>query len=319
VPAEFRDYRVYGLSLRSEIPLGLPEQPAGQSPDVTFFSAPRGWFAHATAGLPRDEGTGGSYERAHSADGSEFLRWPDLFEFMVSHDGRSVVCGWLERATVESFQTYLLAQVLSFALIRQAYEPLHSTTVVVEGKAVALLGDSGHGKSTLAAAFVHAGHQILTDDLLLIRDDGGILCGFAGPPRIKLLPDVARRFFPDQARCSLMNPDGDKLIIPLEQGQWQPGPVPLHGFLLLKESDDNVRGFDLTSLSGAQSLLQLVRSTYNARISSPDRLRRQFLAVRDWATRIPVRGLTYPRTLAALEQVRQAIVSGVHSADIATS
>jgi hypothetical protein len=190
---------------------------------------------------------------------------------------------------------------------------------VVEGKAVAFLGDSGHGKSTLAAAFVHAGHQILTDDLLLIRDDGGVMCGFPGPPRIKLFPDVARRFFPAQAPYSLMRPETEKLIVPLEQGQWHTRPVPLHGFLLLKEPDERVRGLHLAWLSGTQSLLELVRSTFNTRITSSDRLRRQFLAAREWVGRIPVRCLTYPRTLAALEQVRQAIVSDVRSVDGASS
>jgi hypothetical protein len=32
MPGEFRDYRLYGLSLRSEIPLCLPKQPAGKFP-----------------------------------------------------------------------------------------------------------------------------------------------------------------------------------------------------------------------------------------------------------------------------------------------
>jgi hypothetical protein len=316
---EFYDYGVYGLSLRSEIRLGLPEHPAGPLPDVTLSFANRDWFAQATAGLPRDERTDGWYERVCCADGSEFLRWPDLFEFMITHNGRSVVWGFLERATVESFQTYLLAPVLSFALVKQGYEPLHATTVVIDGRAVAILGDGGQGKSTLAAAFVQAGHQILTDDLLLIRDVGGILYGFPGPPRIKLFPDVARRFFPDQAPCSLMNPETEKLIVPLEQGQWHTGPAPLHGFLLLREPDEPVHGSHLTRLSGTHSLLGLVRSTFNARIANPDRLRRQFLAAREWAARIPVRCLTYPKTLAVLEQVRQAIVSDVRSAGRAPS
>src|SRR5580692_542597 len=161
---------MYGISVRSEIPLGFPEQPRAEPADVTLFSRPRQWFTEVTAGLARDGPTDGWYERASSADGSEYLRWPNLFEFMVSHDGRSVACGLLDRASLESFQTYLLGQVLSFALVRQGCEPLHATAVVVEGKAVAFLGESGYGKSTLAAAFLQHGHHILTDDLLMVGE-----------------------------------------------------------------------------------------------------------------------------------------------------
>lgn len=308
------DYRVYGLSLRSETPLGLSEHPAGPLPDVTLSFATRRWFAQATARLPHDERTDGWYERRCCADGSEFLRWPDLFEFRISRSGRSIVCGFLEQATIESFQAYLLAPVLSFALVKQGYEPLHATVVVIEGRAVAILGDGGRGKSTLAAAFVHAGHQILTDDLLLIRDVDGTLCGFPGPPRIKLVADVARRFFPDRAPYSLMNPGAEKLIVPLAQDQWHGGPAPLHGFVVLNEPDEPVRSSHLAWLSGTQSLLELVRSTFNARIADPERLRRQFLAAHELASRLPVRRLIYPRTLAALEHVRTTIVSDFLSA-----
>jgi len=295
--------------------LDLPEEPAGQFPNITLSFASQQWFAHATTGFAPDDRTDRWYERRCSASGSEFLRWPNLFEFIVSHDGRSIVWRFLDRATVESFQTYLLAPVLSFALVKQGFEPLHATAVVIEGKALALLGDSGSGKSTMAAAFVHAGHQILTDDLLMIREMDGILYGFPGPTRIKLFPEVARRFFPNHGPCPLMNPESGKLLVPLESSQSTQAPAPLHGFLLLKEPDERLCGSHIDRLSGTQSFLELVRSTFNARISSPDRRRRQFRAVQEWAARIPVRALTYPRSLAALEQVLEDIVSKTCSVD----
>jgi len=55
------------------------------------------------------------------------------------------------------------------------------------------LGDSGHGKSSLAACFLAAGHRLLTDDLLVIGESGDYLMAHPGPPRIKLFPAVWRR------------------------------------------------------------------------------------------------------------------------------
>ena len=99
----------------------------------------------------------------------------------MSADGRHVAAGHLGNASAESFQSYLLGWVLSFALVKQGYEPLHATAVVVDGKAVAFLGTSGDGKSTLAAAFLHAGHTLLTDDLLLIREIDRRIRGLSRP------------------------------------------------------------------------------------------------------------------------------------------
>jgi hypothetical protein len=41
----FRDYSLYGMSLRSEIPLSFPEHATDAAPDVTFSLKPERWFA----------------------------------------------------------------------------------------------------------------------------------------------------------------------------------------------------------------------------------------------------------------------------------
>ena len=310
---EFHEYRMYGISLRSEIWLSFPERPIGRLADVTFFLAHESWFTQVTAGLPNEGRTSSWYEHVRCPDGSDFLRWPGLFEFLVSPDGRWVACRTLEQATRESFQTYLLGQVLSFALVKLGHEPLHATTVVVEGSAVAFLGRSGYGKSSLAAAFVQAGHQILTDDLLLIREISSTLCGYPGPPRIKLFPHIAQQFLPRQIFCSQMNPETEKLIVPLEPHQLHSEAAPIHGFFLLDEPAQNGARVHLVSLSATQSFFELLRATFNIRLVGQDRLHRQFRAAQQWAARIPVRRLAYPRTLGTLEQVRQAILSDVRS------
>ena len=313
---QFYDYSVYGIALRSEIPLSYPEHTPGGGVDVTFSVAPPGWLAESTAGLTNDARPDDWYERRRGADGSDYLRFPDLFEFRISPDGRSVAFAQLERSTAESFETYLLGHVLSYALVKQGYEPLHATTVVVDGAAIAFLGSSGRGKSTLAAAFLHAGHQLLTDDLLLIRQVDGILCALPGPPRVKLYPDIARQFLPRQASSAPMNPDTEKLIIPLERHQAHVGGAPIQGFVVLDECEPGATGVRLSRLSGSEAVLQLLGATFNTRLVTPARLRRQFLAAREWAARIGVRRIEYPRALSDIDQVRDAIVSEVRASTL---
>lgn len=307
-------YQLYGLSIRSEIPLTFPESPASDHADVTFSVAPRSWFAERTADLPNLAVPDDWYERRRGADGSDFLYFPDLFEFMVSPDGRAVAFAQLEQSGAWSFETYLLGHVLSYALIKQGVEPLHATTVVIDGVAAAFLGASGQGKSTLAASFVAAGHQVLTDDLLVIREVGGVLCGLPGPPRLKLFPQIARRFLASQASTARMNPDTEKLIVPLEDDQVRLSPTPVHAFIVLDECGSDSAGIRLSCLSGRDAVLQLLRSTFNTRLVTPERLRRQFLAARDWAARIGVRRLEYPRDLADIGRVQESIVADVRAA-----
>src|SRR5688572_8460561 len=198
---EWREYEVYGISVATRMPLALPvksnrsRQPT--DPAVTLFLAPRERFSEVPAAARNGDAWCTS---SRCSDGSNYLRWRDLFEFLISPDGRSVACRPLERPSFETLQTYLLGQVLSFALLKQGIEPLHATAIVVDGKAIALLGESSFGKSTLAAACLRAGATLLTDDVLVIRRHCGELCGFPGPARLKLFPEIARRFLPQQAR-----------------------------------------------------------------------------------------------------------------------
>jgi len=223
-----------------------------------------------------------------------------------------------ERATLESFQTYLFGHVMSFVLVKQGYEPLHATAIAIGNIAVALLGDCGRGKSTLAASLVAAGYQILTDDLLLLRHINGVLCGFPGPPRLKLFRHVAQRFLPEQGQSAPMNPLTDKLIVPLKEEQRQSRPIPVRRFFAL-DSSRHGSEVSVDPVSGTGSLMEIVRATFNTRLVNPQRLRRQFLAAHTLTARIPVRRLTYPRRMDILDQVHRAILLDLHSASLPLS
>src|SRR5213080_1250086 len=155
--------------------------------------------------------------RIRLADGSSYVRWDTVGEFLVSPDGLQVRCRQFDLASTESFQVYLLGQALSFALVNRGFEPIHATVVVVNGEAVVFLGDSGFGKSTLAAPFVSAGYPVLTDDLLILQPGTDRVLAYPGPARIKLFPKAARRFLRDAASGIRMNPDTEKLILPLDR------------------------------------------------------------------------------------------------------
>jgi hypothetical protein len=305
-----RDYSLYGMAIRSEIPLSYRERGGWSPPDVTISLQLPHWFGNARRDLADMDTSSSWYEYGVLPDGSDYLRWPSLFEFVVSADGRHVAAGQLANASAESFQSYLLGWVLSFALVKQGYEPLHATAVVVDGKAVAFLGTSGHGKSTLAASFLHCGHTLLTDDLLLIREIDGRFVAFPGPPRIKLFPHVAAQFQPRKVSLGPMNPESDKVMIALERHEVHDQPVPMHGFVVL-DVTEAPECLQLEPLSPHESFLALVAATFNDRLRAADRLQRQFRVSAAWTDRLSARRATYPRTFSALAAMQRAIVRDV--------
>ena len=251
------------------------------------------------------------FHHTRLSNGSDFIRWTGLFDFLVSANGRKIIGRSLTDHPLESFQTYLLGQVLSFAMVRQGVEPLHSTVIVRDGKAVAFLGDCGYGKSTLAGAFLQSGFRLLTDDMLVIKERNGGFLAYPGPPRIKLFPEIAEELLTEEVVGTPMNPDTTKLIIPLSAKDVVQSPTPLQLFYALQPPDIHNGNVTIERLSQSQALLAFIQNTFNTIIRTPERLTQQFNFATKLAATLPVKSLSYPRELAWLPKVVDAVLKDI--------
>lgn len=308
-----RRYRVYGLVLECSIPLSCPRVSTRSRPDVCLRAGADERFDHARS-LQRPSKPEQWFECRRLNNGTTYLRWAGLFEFLISPDARTIEYHSLEKATDESLTTYLLGQVLSFCLLSRGYEPLHATAVVIDGEAVAFLGDCGYGKSTLGAAFVARGIPVLTDDVLALEMRGGRWMAHAGPPRLKLFPSVARRVLAREAG-SRLHTRTSKLILSLAGAQANDHAVPLRALYMLpdpaKRSGRPQARITVVPVEGQKAFLALVRSAFNLIQVDRARLANQF----DVATRlvrdVPIRRLTYRRRLSFLNTVCDAVIADV--------
>jgi hypothetical protein len=307
-------YNVYGIRIDSDTPLALPRYDHAALGHVECRRAPASAFPKAI----RDTSDGDSWYRCVAlGDGSTYVRWNTVGEFLVAPDGGCVTCRRAQRCANESFQVYLLGQALSFALVKQRFEPLHATAIVVNGEAFALLGASASGKSTLAASFLNAGYRLLTDDLLVLQESGGRVLAYPGPPRIKLFPRVARRLLQTNHGVE-MNTGTGKLILPLDERRSSDAPVPLRAMYCLGAPRDACRQqvVALRTLSARDAFVELIRGAFNRRLLGPQRLKRQFGLMARLTDLVPVRALAYPRALERLGDVRASIVDDLQHVPI---
>jgi len=309
----FYRYGVYGISLRSQVPFSLPGPEDSSFAEIELRIGSSSLFSKALQGATLRPDPAAWHQHAQLPDGSSYVRWEGLFEFLVSADGRQITCGWSGSASKESFQVYALGQALCFALVKRGFEPLHATSVVINGSAVAFLGSSGFGKSSLAASFLEAGYQLLTDDLLLLRKNGAGFCGYPGPCRIKLFPSVARAFLKANLGGVPMNNGTTKLVIPLFENQVCRAATPLKAICVLTSARKvaGKRPVGLAPLPAKEAFVELLRGTFNRRLTDPERLQRQFAAVTQLIAKVPVFMLSYPRVLRRLPEVREVVLSKI--------
>jgi hypothetical protein len=95
---------------------------------------------------------------------------------LISPDGRRVECAPPPGEASWSWQRFLVGRVLPWAAVLCGYEALHASAVAIDGRALALVGPTGSGKTSLALRLVARGAGFVTDDVLALeRGPAGVL------------------------------------------------------------------------------------------------------------------------------------------------
>ena len=306
-------YSIYGVRVTSDCPFEFPTASEAQQSlaDVEFVQGTERDFqpfAHL-----RDSSEPGFVCR-QLAGGSTYLRWAHLYEFNVEADGSRVVCRPLDGCDGAVLQNFLFGQALAVALVQQGIEPLHAAVVRMDDCAVGFLGDCTFGKSTLLAAFLQAGHRVLTDDLLIVERREGAPIALPGSGRIKLMPDSASAFLDDPARGTPLNPKTTKRSFPIEAARRQRTGLPLRQLFVLPEPGerDRITSIEICPISRAAMVRELLKNSFSAEILDRERLVRQFVFASQLASDVDGFRLRYPSGLHHLPALRKAIVEHVY-------
>ncbi|MCA0302738.1 MAG: hypothetical protein LCH95_10050 [Proteobacteria bacterium] len=313
-------YRVYGLVLAIDRPLQSldPAEPvaepvAGPALTISFVEAARirdavpperivrpadDWISHAV--LP---------------DGGAYLDAPGVVEAVLSADGRHALCARGEAADPRAVEANLLNIVLGTALTLAGEEPLHATAVEVAGRAIGLLGHSGAGKSTLAAFLLGRGARLVTDDLLRVTFADGQARVHAGPYRLKLFEEAARRLLPGALAEGYFNPLSGKMMVtpPSTRGARPAGApatgLPLAALFYLGDLPGHPAptAARAVPLSGHEVMRVLLSSAMDDRNTTPARLARQLRFAGLLSAAVPIRALRYPRRFDLMDDVAAEI------------
>jgi hypothetical protein len=271
-------YAAFGLALAVDSLIEIPGlEPAAVSagPDApTQIGLDRGEVARrceqAHAGGRRLGALGASdrpYLTVDFAQGAGYLLWAEGFgRVLISADGRELLCD--PAPTRADWTTILWAQALPFAATLRGLEVLHAAGVVIGAGAVLLAGEPGAGKSSLAAALVRRGAGLLGDDAIALQPRDGALVAH---------PSVGLLHLRTAEQTRLSAPERSALGTPIElAGRWRytrtvADAAPLAALLLLERS---TRGPALERLQRVDPW-DLLASTFNLSVRTPERLRRQ--------------------------------------------
>jgi hypothetical protein len=180
-------YECSGLTVASEVPLSAPASMISDlaQADVTLvlgdevtppFERPS---ADLVAELVMDDYL--CYTICRVENGY-VARLPWIADFVISDDLKKVVCHPVSGGREGVISVIFPGTITAFLLAISGRCVLHGSAVDMGGHALAFVGVSGQGKSTMAAIFCAAGASLVTDDVLPLEiaetqdAPGSILC-----------------------------------------------------------------------------------------------------------------------------------------------
>ena len=293
------NYIVAGLTVRSEIELPelVPLVSSNDVPDIEirFGSVPES-LPHATRATFESE----------IAENDVLLKIPDVARYFIK-TGCEILVEATPNVHAKDLRLYLLGSALGAVYLQRGYFPFHASVVVVNGNAVAFTGDSGAGKSTMAAWMNAQGYPLLCDDVCVIRlGENDVPMAYSSFPRLKLWGDALDAFEIDTSELHSDYYCTDKYHLPAK-GNFCIDPVPLRRIHILQFSAPDGKTC-IENINPARAVHLLRNNTYRFQyISGLGLTRSHFIDCVQLARKAHVHFLTRPRQYKSLPDCQRLI------------
>lgn len=227
-------YKAFGLKILSEIP--LPELPLvsrkADTPDVFIEIAD---LTKLWRELPAQQG--------------KFFIKENMVMFQISNtatfcikEGKSIIVSPMLGADEDQIRLFILGTCMGALLMQRRVLPLHGSAIAIDGKAYAIIGKRGAGKSTLTSAFLSRGYQFLSDDVIAVdySPDGACIMVTPSYPQQKLWKESLDQFGLETSQYRSIFQRENKYVVPVPS-KYFTEPLPLAGiFELVKTENGNI-------------------------------------------------------------------------------
>ncbi|HEV2169403.1 MAG TPA: hypothetical protein VGR40_00570 [Candidatus Binatus sp.] len=272
------------------------------------FPEPSEWF------MRQDLPTGGPWSARARTPAGYVLRFHEFADFLVARVGRDITCLQRHPGVSElAIRALVLDHVIPPVIALRGRYVLHAAAVLTDAGVCVFAGDSGAGKSTIAAQLTAAGGHFLTDDCLVIDEQDTAIVAWSSHPSIKLRDD-AMQFLTVECASEPVAEYTTKRRVPASSlgAGFSLDPLPLARIYFLTRGDEDAAATAeplIQRLPTSAAFMKLVK--HSIRLDSGDRamLEREFQFTRRIVDAVPAALLSLPNDLTKLRLVHDAIVA----------
>jgi hypothetical protein len=245
-------YRAYELILKSNLAIpGLQKTAIFKQPDVNI-----------NLKYPLEN----IFKQPNWQDNLHYLDFQDGTKYLVNKQATEIFGYWQDDETLESATTYLTGPILGFILGLRGVTCLHASAVNIKGNAIAFMGDSNAGKSTLAGIFAKQGFPVLSDDIVAITPENSHFLVQPAYPRVRLWSNSVILLYETEdalPRIAPEHPTWDKRYLDLNKlGLYQSQPLPLKGIYLIGDRQNEDTAPRIEEIASTEKMINLLANTY---------------------------------------------------------
>lgn len=180
---------------------------------------------------------------------------PDVAEFSF-RDGCEMTVSPLPGIDEALLRSTILGPALCLLLQQRGLLVLHASCINIDNQAVAFMGGSGWGKSTLATAFHRQGYDVLTDDVMPLDVTAKQTLVLPSYPQFKVSPEALVSLGENTSNLSPVYETCRKLSYRFTQG-FQTTPLPLRRVYVLRKGQQH----GISPVKTQDAFSELVRHT----------------------------------------------------------
>lgn len=237
------------------------------------------------------------------------MSFDDLGRFEISIPNQTITAFDVgSDVTDETLNHLLNDHVAPRILAGNGYLVLHGSAVEINGELAVFLGDTGAGKSTMAASLDSVGHTLLGDDAVVITEEGDRIFGEPVYPSLRLYPETASAIFGADIQVAPMAHYSDKKQIGLASlDSVSQSPIPIGALFYLTGEPDGEE-VEAHALHPSDVCISLIEQSFALEPRDASSAAARLRMASDLAGRIPGYELSYPHDLDRLDDVNAMIV-----------
>lgn len=241
-------------------------------------------------------------------DGSHYICFDGVARFQICFEQRRVTLFDISASATSEALTHLLYDHVAPRILAGVGEiVLHASAVEIDGKLAVFLGETGAGKSTLAASLHKVGHRLIGDDAVIANRTSEGCFGESVYPSLRLYEEsIAAVLGGGIAAEPMAHYSKKKRLSTPNLGVSKTGPLALGAFFFLvdEEAEGRVASFPL---SPGHTCIGLIENCFALDPEDAGSAAERMQAISGIAQSVPGFELSYPWDYDLLPTVHEEV------------